>query len=90
MLEVPVRLRLCHESDLPELAVDQDNVRALAFYERLGYAHVGTATDSYEYEHPDGWRERHTMEQWILRKSLAAQSGHRRPASPLADTATPE
>ncbi len=62
-----------------ELAVDRDNAGVLAFYERLGYRGCGTEQGQYRYRTPDGDHVTVPVDQWLLRKELAAAPSRRAP-----------
>ncbi|MFF0480756.1 GNAT family N-acetyltransferase [Streptomyces sp. NPDC004435] len=53
-----------------ELAVEEDNPRARALYERLGYIPYGRAPDAWDEEGPDGSIRRHETVCVLLRKPL--------------------
>ncbi|MDX2290799.1 MULTISPECIES: GNAT family N-acetyltransferase [Streptomyces] len=53
-----------------ELAVEEDNPRARALYERLGYRAYGRAPDAWDEEAADGSIRRHETMCVLLRKSL--------------------
>ncbi|MFE3649351.1 GNAT family N-acetyltransferase [Streptomyces sp. NPDC059152] len=53
-----------------ELAVEEDNPRARALYERLGYAAYGRAPDAWDEEGPDGSIRRHETMCVLLRRDL--------------------
>ncbi|MGF1241704.1 GNAT family N-acetyltransferase [Streptomyces sp. 2-6] len=53
-----------------ELAVEEDNPRARALYERLGYVAHGREPDAWDEEGPDGSIRRHETMCILLRKSL--------------------
>ncbi|MFF4182393.1 GNAT family N-acetyltransferase [Streptomyces sp. NPDC001691] len=53
-----------------ELAVEDDNPRARALYQRLGYVAHGHALDSWEVEDPDGTLRRHETMCVLMRKGL--------------------
>ncbi|NXY98907.1 GNAT family N-acetyltransferase [Streptomyces sp. BR123] len=53
-----------------ELAVEEDNPRARALYERLGYAAYGRKPDAWDEEAPDGSIRRHHTMCTLLRKDL--------------------
>ncbi|MFI0504263.1 GNAT family N-acetyltransferase [Streptomyces albogriseolus] len=53
-----------------ELAVEEDNPRARALYERLGYAAYGREPDAWDEEGPDGSIRRHETMCILMRKSL--------------------
>ncbi|MET9933711.1 MULTISPECIES: GNAT family N-acetyltransferase [unclassified Streptomyces] len=53
-----------------ELAVEEDNPRARALYERLGYAAYGRAADAWDQEEPDGSVRRHETMCILMRKNL--------------------
>ncbi|MFH8484683.1 GNAT family N-acetyltransferase [Streptomyces longisporoflavus] len=53
-----------------ELAVEEDNPRARALYERLGYVAYGRAPDGWDVEGPDGAIRRHETMCVLLRKDL--------------------
>ncbi|HEY0835042.1 MAG TPA: GNAT family N-acetyltransferase [Azospirillum sp.] len=55
-----------------ELGVDRDNPGVLRFYERLGYVPAGSERGEYSYRTPDGALIEVPIDQWLLRKSLAA------------------
>jgi len=54
------------------LSVETDNPRARQLYERLGYVAVGTSTDSWDEELPDGSVRRHDARCTDMRKDLSA------------------
>lgn len=56
-----------------ELAVDRDNAGVLRFYDALGYARVGTERGTFSYRTPDGRAVEVAVDQWLLRKRLAAE-----------------
>ncbi|MEU0405312.1 GNAT family N-acetyltransferase [Streptomyces sp. NPDC006197] len=53
-----------------ELAVEEDNPRARALYERLGYVAYGRAPDAWDEEGPDGSVRRHETMCVLMRKGL--------------------
>ncbi|MFC9926202.1 GNAT family N-acetyltransferase [Streptomyces sp. NPDC127190] len=53
-----------------ELAVEDDNPRARALYERLGYVAYGHEPDAWDEEGPDGVIRRHETMCVLLRKAL--------------------
>ncbi|MFI6107612.1 GNAT family N-acetyltransferase [Streptomyces sp. NPDC051310] len=53
-----------------ELAVEEDNVRARALYERLGYVAHGREPDAWDEEGPDGSIHRHETMCVLMRKGL--------------------
>jgi ribosomal protein S18 acetylase RimI-like enzyme len=53
-----------------ELAVEQSNERARAFYERLGWRVTGERAESYGYTLPDGRPVRHELCEWVMEKRL--------------------
>ncbi|GAA5063191.1 GNAT family N-acetyltransferase [Streptomyces similanensis] len=53
-----------------ELAVEEDNTRARALYERLGYVAHGREQDAWDEEGPDGSIHRHETMCILMRKSL--------------------
>ncbi|MER7834126.1 GNAT family N-acetyltransferase [Streptomyces sp. NPDC095602] len=53
-----------------ELAVEEDNLRARALYERLGYVAYGREPDAWDEEGPDGSIRRHETMCVLMRKSL--------------------
>ncbi|MET9505886.1 GNAT family N-acetyltransferase [Streptomyces sp. NPDC006622] len=53
-----------------QLAVEEDNPRARALYERLGYVAYGRAPDSWDEEGPDGSIRRHETVCVLMRKAL--------------------
>ncbi|MFE2072483.1 MULTISPECIES: GNAT family N-acetyltransferase [Streptomyces] len=53
-----------------ELAVEEDNPRARALYERLGYAAYGREPDAWDEEGPDGSIHRHETMCVLMRKAL--------------------
>lgn len=55
-----------------ELAVEQDNPRARALYERLGYVAHGEEPDEWDAEGPDGRVVRHQAICTLMRKLLEA------------------
>lgn len=54
-----------------ELGVEEDNARARALYERLGYVARGRRTDAWTEEAPDGSLRRHEAMCTVMRKRLA-------------------
>jgi ribosomal protein S18 acetylase RimI-like enzyme len=54
-----------------ELVVESENHRARRFYERLGYASVGAASETYSYSTPDGQEVEHHLHLVEMRKELA-------------------
>ena len=57
-----------------ELGVEQDNPRARALYERLGYVVFDTRPDSWDQEAPDGTLRRYETVCAIMAKDLRAQA----------------
>lgn len=55
-----------------ELGVDRDNARVLRFYHALGYAQAGAERGTFTYRTPDGRKIEVSVDQWLLRKRLAA------------------
>jgi ribosomal protein S18 acetylase RimI-like enzyme len=53
-----------------ELAVEEDNPRARALYERLGYVAYGRAPDAWDEEGPDGTLRRYETMCVLMRKEL--------------------
>ncbi|MFJ6993858.1 GNAT family N-acetyltransferase [Streptomyces sp. NPDC003090] len=53
-----------------ELAVEEDNLRARALYERLGYVAYGREPDAWDEEGPDGSIRRHETMCVLMHKSL--------------------
>ncbi|WP_126639644.1 GNAT family N-acetyltransferase [Embleya hyalina] len=53
-----------------ELAVEEDNPRARALYERLGYAAYGRAPDAWDEEGPDGSTRRYETICVLMRRDL--------------------
>ncbi|MGP3931253.1 GNAT family N-acetyltransferase [Nonomuraea sp. KM88] len=53
-----------------ELAVEEDNPRARALYERLGYVAYDRRPDAWDEEGPDGSIRRHETTCVLMRKSL--------------------
>ncbi|WP_229840110.1 GNAT family N-acetyltransferase [Streptomyces roseolilacinus] len=53
-----------------ELAVEEDNPRARALYERLGYVAYGRAPDAWDEEGPDGSIRRHETMCVLMRRDL--------------------
>ncbi len=53
-----------------ELAVEEDNPRARALYERLGYAAYGREPDAWDEEGPDGSIRRHETMCILMCRSL--------------------
>ncbi|MFC7817078.1 GNAT family N-acetyltransferase [Streptomyces sp. NPDC057367] len=53
-----------------ELAVEEDNVRARALYERLGYVAYGREPDAWDEEAPDGSVRRHEAMCVLMRRAL--------------------
>ncbi|MGW7434042.1 GNAT family N-acetyltransferase [Streptomyces sp. NPDC054861] len=53
-----------------ELAVEEDNPRARALYERLGYVVYGREPEAWDEEGPDGSIRRHETMCTLMRKSL--------------------
>ncbi|MFB9458402.1 GNAT family N-acetyltransferase [Streptomyces antimycoticus] len=53
-----------------ELAVEENNRRARALYERLGYVAYGSAPDAWEEEGPDGLIRRHETTCVLMRMEL--------------------
>ena len=58
-----------------ELGVDRDNPAVLRFYRALGYAVVGTERGTFAYRTPEGRAVEVAVDQWLLRKPLAAEGG---------------
>ncbi|MEV4222148.1 GNAT family N-acetyltransferase [Nonomuraea sp. NPDC049725] len=58
--------RLCRA----ELAVEEDNPRARALYERLGYVAYGRKPEAWDEEAPDGSVHRHETTCVLMRKDL--------------------
>ncbi len=54
-----------------ELDVEEDNPRARALYERLGYVARGRRPDAWTEQAPDGTRRRHETMCTVMRKRLA-------------------
>lgn len=54
-----------------ELGVEEDNVRARALYERLGYRAYDRRPDSWDEQGPDGTLRRHETMCTMMRKDLA-------------------
>ncbi|MEU9362947.1 GNAT family N-acetyltransferase [Streptomyces sp. NPDC048301] len=54
-----------------ELGVEDDNPRARALYERLGYVAYDRRPDSWEVQGPDGTLRRHDTMCTLMRKTLA-------------------
>lgn len=65
--EQRVRDRGLHRA---ELAVEEDNPRARALYERLGYVAYGREADAWDEEGPDGTIRRHETMCLLMRKDL--------------------
>ncbi|MEH0639312.1 GNAT family N-acetyltransferase [Streptomyces bottropensis] len=55
-----------------ELAVEEENVRARALYERLGYVAYGREADAWDEEAPDGSVRRHEAMCVLMRRDLGA------------------
>ncbi|TJZ51031.1 GNAT family N-acetyltransferase [Streptomyces piniterrae] len=53
-----------------ELSVEEDNPRARALYERLGYTAYGQETESWDQQGPDGVVRRHEAVCTLMRKEL--------------------
>jgi myo-inositol-1-phosphate synthase len=53
-----------------ELGVEQDNGRARAFYERLGWRVTGERRETYGYATPDGEGVSHELCEWVMAKPL--------------------
>ncbi|MFD7906944.1 GNAT family N-acetyltransferase [Kitasatospora sp. NPDC059722] len=53
-----------------ELGVEEDNPRARALYERLGYVAYGRETDAWDEEAPDGSVRRHETMCVLMRREL--------------------
>jgi len=53
-----------------ELGVEQDNHKARAFYEHLGWGLAGERRESYEYTTPDGRTVTHDLQEWVMTKRL--------------------
>ncbi|MFI6744118.1 GNAT family N-acetyltransferase [Nonomuraea sp. NPDC050451] len=53
-----------------ELAVEEDNPRARALYERLGYVAYGRRPEAWDEEAPDGLIRRHETTCVLMRKNL--------------------
>ncbi|MFF2775476.1 GNAT family N-acetyltransferase [Streptomyces sp. NPDC058052] len=62
-----IRARGLHRA---ELAVEEDNPRARALYERLGYVAYDRAPDAWDEEDPDGAIRRHETMCVLMRKNL--------------------
>jgi ribosomal protein S18 acetylase RimI-like enzyme len=60
-----------------ELGVDRDNPAVMAFYERLGYTRAGRERGRYSYHTPDGEEVEVPIDQWLMRKTLAAVPARR-------------
>lgn len=56
------------------LGVEDDNLRARALYERLGYLACGRERESWTVEAPDGPRTRHETVCTVMRKYLCSKS----------------
>jgi ribosomal protein S18 acetylase RimI-like enzyme len=69
IVEAEMRARE-HGCDVVELAVDDDNPRALDLYVRLGYAVIGPYPDEYQVPEADGTSTRVTSPAVLLRKDL--------------------
>jgi ribosomal protein S18 acetylase RimI-like enzyme len=69
--EMRARERGC---DAVELAVDDDNPRALDLYVRQGYTVIGPYLDEYEVPEPDGTSTRVTCPGVLLRKEVGSTS----------------
>lgn len=71
-----------------ELGVEEDNPRARALYERLGYAAFGRSPDAWDELAPDGTVRRHETMCTDMAKDLAGESAHGRtgPTRPTAST----
>ncbi|PRX46185.1 ribosomal protein S18 acetylase RimI-like enzyme [Prauserella shujinwangii] len=54
-----------------ELSVEENNPRARALYERLGYVGYGREPDSWDVEGPDGIVRRYETTCTVMRKSLS-------------------
>ncbi|MFJ1864225.1 GNAT family N-acetyltransferase [Streptomyces sp. NPDC088097] len=65
--EQRIRERGLHRA---ELAVEEDNPRARALYERLGYVAYGRAPDAWDEEGPDGAVRRHETMCVLMRKGV--------------------
>ncbi|MFI5963857.1 GNAT family N-acetyltransferase [Streptomyces asoensis] len=72
--EQRIRSRGLHRA---ELAVEEDNPRARALYERLGYVAYGREPDAWDAEGPDGSIRRHETMCTLLRKDLRTPSSGR-------------
>jgi ribosomal protein S18 acetylase RimI-like enzyme len=59
--------------DLAELSVEENNPRARALYERLGYVAYGTEPDGWDVEAEDGTVVRYETVCTLMRKQLRAQ-----------------
>lgn len=53
-----------------ELVVEQDNLRARAFYERLGWRVTGECCEAYSYTTPEGETVTHHLREWVMTKVL--------------------
>jgi ribosomal protein S18 acetylase RimI-like enzyme len=53
-----------------QLGVEQENDRARAFYERLGWRVTGERRESYGYTTPDGQAVAHQLHEWVMAKNL--------------------
>lgn len=56
-----------------ELGVDRDNSGVLRFYRALGYTAAGTEQGTFTYRTPEGRVIEVAVDQWLLRKRLAAE-----------------
>ncbi|MFE5333407.1 GNAT family N-acetyltransferase [Embleya sp. NPDC056575] len=63
-----------------ELAVEEDNPRARALYERLGYAAHGRAPDAWDEEAPDGSIRRYETMCVLMRRDLRVPAPTTEPA----------
>jgi ribosomal protein S18 acetylase RimI-like enzyme len=66
--EQRIRGRCLH---LAELAVEENNPRARALYERLGYAPFGSALEGWDEDAPDGTVRRYETVVTLMRKTLS-------------------
>jgi GNAT superfamily N-acetyltransferase len=53
-----------------QLGVEQDNPKARAFYECLGWGVAGERRESYEYTTPEGQAVTHDLREWVMTKRL--------------------
>jgi GNAT superfamily N-acetyltransferase len=53
-----------------ELCVEQDNPKARAFYERLGWRLAGERRETYDYITPEGLSVTHDLREWVMTKQL--------------------